>query len=350
MKAFRSLCALILALVLLFSLVGCGGYPAVKSSKEEKATVLTLGGKYDVSYELYRFCFLSELALSEEDPSKMSEGERAEFFSVINQRTVEELATIYAVLAYCDKYGININGRTFDKHVKEGVVSAVEGDETYIGYGGYDEYLAAIKENNMNDSVFRFLLRYQCAEATLAAHMRDEGILNSDESTVLAYMNSDECVRASWIYISYNLLPNYTDAMLSDLAAEAKAADNDGFLFMTHRVFPEIYTDAQLDTGFYIGRYQLDPYYEALTETVFSLEMGETSDWIHSGDGMYLVRRLPKDESYLNNDANLGDFTEYYLLNEFYRLLATEADRLVTTVTYTDVHASLNFETVKMPD
>ena len=75
MKAFRSLTALALALVLLLALVGCG-YPAIKSSKEEKATVLTFDEKYDVAYELYRFCFLSELSLSEKDPSKMTEEER----------------------------------------------------------------------------------------------------------------------------------------------------------------------------------------------------------------------------------------------------------------------------------
>jgi hypothetical protein len=119
---------------------------------------------------------------------------------------------------------------------------------------------------------------------------------------------------------------------------------------MTHAVVPDIYTDAELDRGFYIGRYQLDAYYETLTETAFSLEMGETSSWIHSGDGVYLVRRLPKDESYLENGENLADFTEYYLLNSFYRLLSEESTRLASAAVYTDAHKELSFESIRMPE
>lgn len=349
MKAIRSLCALALVLALLFALVGCGGYPAVKSSKEEKATVLTFDGKYDVPYELYRFCFLSELSLSEKDPSQMTEEERTAFLSVINGRALEELAAIYAVLAYAEEYGIDVESSEFDKYVKEGVIAAVEGDETYLGYGGYDEYLAAIKAAYMNDSVFRFLLRYRYAEAKLAAHLRDENFFDDSKETVLAYMNSDECVRVSWIYISYAMLESYTDAELDRWEEEAKAADDEQFLAMTHRVLPDTYTDAQLEIGFYIGRYQLDPYYEALTATSFALEMGETSDWIHSGDGIYLVRRLPKDDEYLNAEASLKDLTEYYMLNEFYGMLAAKAQELQTKVTYSEKHATLTFDTVKMP-
>lgn len=349
MKAFRSLTALALALVLLLALVGCG-YPAIKSSKEEKATVLTFDGKYDVAYELYRFCFLSELSLSEEDPSKMTEEEKTAFLAVINERALAELASIYAVLSYCEEYGIDIESRKFDKYVKEGVTAAVEGDDTYLGYGGYDEYLAAIKAAYMNDSVFRFLLRYRYAEANLAAHLRDENFFDDDKETVLAYMNSEECVRVSWVYISYAMLENYTDAELDRWEEEAQAATDEQFLAMTHRVLPDTYTDAQLETGFYIGKYQLDPYYEALTATAFSLEMGETSDWIHSGDGIYLVRRLPKEAEYLNADSSLKDLTEYYMLNEFYGMLAARAEELQSRVTYSEQYDAFTFETVKMPE
>ena len=107
---------------------------------------------------------------------------------------------------------------------------------------------------------------------------------------------------------------------------------------------------AQIARGFYIGRYQLDPYYQALTDTVFSLEMNETSGWIDAGDGRYLVRRLPKEEEYLSEQKNLADFTEYYLLNAFHGMLAETGDTLIEGAHYTDVYGTLSFETVKMPD
>lgn len=349
MKILRSLLTLFLILSLLLTAVGCG-YAPVKSSKEELRTVLTLDGSFDVPYELYRFYFLSELALTEIDPATLNDGEKASLFAELHQKTVEEISAVYAVLKLCDIYGIDVESREFDDYVKENVILAVEGNEDYLGYGDHETYLAEIKAAYMNDSVFRFLLRYSHAEQTLGAYLRDTGVLASGKENVLSYMNSDDCVRVSWIYIPYTVLPGYTADMLSQMEAEAKAATDDGFLAMTHEVIPDSYTDEELDVGFYIGEYQLDPYYAALTETAFALALGETSSWIDAGDGKYLVRRLPKDESYLSDEKNLPDFTEYYLLNSFYRLLSQEAGRLAQTAVYTEVYETLSLDTVRMPE
>ena len=349
MKILRSLLTLFLIFSLLLAAVGCG-YSPVKSSKEELRAVLTLDGSFDVPYELYRFYFLSELALSEKDPATLDREEKAALFAELQDKTLEEIANVYAVLKLCAQYGIDVESKEFDRYVKENVIFAVEGNEDYLGYGDHETYLAEIKAAYMNDSVFRFLLRYSRAEEVLGAHLRDTGVLESGKENVLSYMNSDACVRVSWIYIPYTVLPGYTSEMLSQMESEAKAATDDGFLAMTHKVIPDSYTDEELDIGFYIGRYQLDPYYSALTETAFSLDIGETSSFIDAGDGKYIVRRLPKDESYLSNEKNLADFTEYYLLNSFYRLLSEEAARLVSTVTYTDAHRALSFDQIKMPE
>lgn len=349
MKIFRSVTAFLLAAALLLLAVGCG-YSPVKSTEEERECVLVLDGKHEVPYELYRFYFLSELSLSEVDPATLDGAAREVLFADLNTKTLEEIAAVYAVLSLCERYGIDYESGEFDGYVKDGVISAVEGDDTYLGYGDHETYLAEIKKAYMNDSVFRFLLRYRHAEAALAAHMRDASVLPSDEASVLAYMRGDECVRASWIYIPYTMLPNYTDAQLAEKEAAAKAASDEEFLALTHTVAPDTYTDEQLDTGFYIGRYQLDPYYAALTETVFSLQMGETSGWIDSGDGVYLVRRLPKEESYLSDTKNLADFTEYFLLNSFYGMLAAEGARLASTVSYTAAHGALSLDAIKMPE
>lgn len=350
MKFLRYVAALLLFAVLLSTLLGCG-YSPVPSSEEELTTVFTLDGeKFSVPYELYRFFFLSELALSEEDPTKLSPDEKNELFDVLHLRTMEEITAVYAVLSLCQTYNIDIYSDAFDDAVADGVISAVEGDDTYLGYGDHESYLAAIKEAYMNDSVFRFLLRYQHAERVLASYLRDNGILKSDEQSVMDYMRSDECVRASWLYIPYTMLPNFTAAQLSAMEEEAKASDNEAFLRMTHRVISDVYTDSELDIGFYMGKYQLDPYYQNLTDTVFSLAMDETSSWIDAGDGKYLVRRLPKEESYLSERKNLADFTEYYLLNSFYGLLAEEGARLMGAVDYTVAFSGIGFESLKMPD
>lgn len=349
MKKIRSVCALFLVCALLLSVVSCG-YSPVKSSKEEREAVLTLDGNFDVPYELYRFYFLSELSLSGVDAATLSEEEKTALFAELHGKTVEELSAVYAVLKLCAQYDIDTESRAFDAYVKESITEVIDGVDGIGGYGDKDTYLAEIKKTYMNDSVFRFLLRYRYAEKALAAHLRDTGVLKSDKNTVLSYMNSDECVRASWIYIPYTFLDGYTSDTLDAKEAQAKAASNADFLKLTHEIPPTAYTDEELDIGFYMGRYQLDPYYATLTETVFSLDVGETSSWIDSGDGKYIVRRLPKDADYLADGKNLADFTEYYLLNSFYGLLAAESARIAQTASPTAFYDTLTLDSVKMPD
>ena len=78
MKALRSFFALLLTLSLLLTVASCG-YAPVKSSEEELATVLTLDGDLDVALELYRFYFLSELALTETDPATLNTEQKSRF-------------------------------------------------------------------------------------------------------------------------------------------------------------------------------------------------------------------------------------------------------------------------------
>ena len=351
MKAYRYILALLLLASVLICAVGCSGYAPVASTEEEMETVLTLdGGTYEVPYELYRFYFLSELAQSNKRIENLNDAEKAAFLNTLRECTLEELCTLYAVFSLSAAHGIDPYDKEMDDMVDEGIVTAVEGDDVYLGYGDFDSYLAAIKAANMNDSVFRFLLRYQYAEARLGAALRDRGTIAADADTVRAYIRSDDCVRVSWIYISYAQVESYTEQQFFEMEQRAKMANDEDFLKMTHQVLPDTYSDAELDDGFYIGKYQLDPYYQTLTDAVFSLEEGETSHWVESGDGRYLVRRLPKDEAYMADEANLADFTEYYLLNTFYRMLYEESVRLRATVVTLPVYEGLTFDRVKMPD
>jgi len=346
MKFFRSVTVLLLLFALLLSFVGCGkGYRPVKSSEEELVTTLSFGEGLDVPYELYRFYFLSELSLAGKDPATMAAAEKKAYFDEIHEKTLDELGHLYAVKNLCAKYGIDIESDALDEAVQEDVNTLV--DETYGG--DHDKYLAALRDSNMNDSVFRTVLRLQKAEKLLGDHMRDKSVIKSDAVTVKKYIESDECIRVSWIYISHMNRQNYNQMQLDTMEMEAQSADNETFMRLTHSVIPDTYTDDELDTGFYIGRYQLDPYYEELTNTAFSLAMGETSDWVTSGDGIYLVRRLPKDEAYVNDTKNLADFAEYYLLNSYYKILAEEKARLVSGVRYDASFSDLSFDTVKKP-
>ena len=344
MRILRSVTAILLLLSLLFSVVACGGYRAVKSSDEELATALTLGGDLAIPYEMYRFYFLSELALADKDPASLAPEEKQSLFDELHNAALDEMAQLYAVARLCSAYGIDIQSDAFDDVVETEMKSLYEEQDS-----DKETYLAYLKEHNMNDSVCRTLIRMNHAEKVLGEHLRDKGIIKSDSITVQNYIKSDACIRVTWIYVSYASAQSFADRELEVIASEASHASNEEFLRMTHNVLPDTYTDEELETGFYIGSYQLDPYYKELTEAAFSLEVGETTDWVRSGDGMYIVRRLEKDNEYINDLNNLGDFTEYYLLNEYYKMLAEEADRLLTSVQYSEIFSTFSLDTVKMP-
>ena len=348
-KILRSASALLCA-VLLLCAAGCSKYGPVDSSEAELRTVLTLdGGRYEVPYELYRFAFLQE---KKEVVTGTTDGwtdlVHLQVFQRINRVAVDEIARTYAFLSLCEKYGIDPYDGEIDDIVQAAVTEAIEGTESVAGYGTHEAYLAALKDEYMNDSVFRLYLRIAECEKRLGAKLRDDGVIQTDRETVLRYLMSEDCVRATWIYIPYTALGNYTDDMLKALTLRAQTASEERFLEMTHEVLPDAYTDEELDIGFYIGKYQLDLYYETLTETVFSLKEGQTSGLIHSGDGVYIVRRLPKDLVYLNDEKNQADFAEYYLLNTYDRMVNEEKERLKTTVSYAPLHGDLTVETVDM--
>lgn len=340
--------ALFLALVLAFGLSSCAKYPMVSSSEEEKATVFTVDGEYKAPYELYRFAFLNALR-AKGDMNGWGEAEKKAAFDECDAIAREEIARIYTVFSLCEKQGIDPYSREIDKSVEKAVENVI--DDEISGFGDHDAYLKALRESYMNDSVFRLYMRLDICEERLARTMQLSSFVKEDDETVKAYFMSDATVRATWIYISYTsaAYDNHTDAMWNDLVERAKAASNEDFIAMAQGyLLGDLYHPDELEAGFYFGKHQLDAYYEALTETAFSLAEGESSELIHSGDGVYIVRRLPKDNAYIENEENMELLREYYLLDCFYRVIDEESERILGTLVPEAAYGGITLDSVKM--
>ena len=78
--------------------------------------------------------------------------------------------------------------------------------------------------------------------------------------------------------------------------------------------------------------------------------MGETSELIHSGDGIYIVRRLEKDAAYVEDEENMEELREYYLLDSFYRILSEESARVLSTIKEEKAYASVTLDSVTMEE
>ena len=347
MRKTVRLFTLLLIFALMLSLVSCEKYKPVSSSKEEKATVFTVNGKYEAPYELYRFVFLNTLR-AQGNAEGWDEAKRAEVFSVCDAAARKEIARVYTVLSLCDEYGVDPYGKEIDKKVSASVTEAIDAEE--IGYETKDNYLKALYESYMTDSVFRFYLRLNFAEEMLAKAMQLASFVSEDADTVKAYFKSESTVRATWIYVPYGsaAYENFTKEMLDELVKNAKEASDADFVATAQQYLQTLYMPDELAEGFYFGKYQLDSYFEKLTETAFALSEGETSDLIHSGDGVYVVRRLPKDEAYIDNAENLELLREYYLLDNFYRVISEKSEETLLTLKSEKAYERVTLDSVKM--
>ncbi len=348
MRKFLRITALLLVLSALLGTVSCA-YRTKRSTKEERETVFTVDGEYEVKYELYRFAFLSELMnYTYQYKDKWDQQMKNRYFNLCDTAAREEVCRVYALFDLCEEYGIDPYSRKVDKAVKEAVKDAFYNEET--GYGNRKTYLEALRDANMNDSVFRLYLRYGICEELLAEAMHAAGFVPEDETTVRNHYYGDGTVHATWIYIPYEIFHgSYDDDKLNDLVIRAQGADLAAFLSLTHQHFQNAYTDEELDEGFYFGKTQLDDYYSELVETAFSLKVGETSGLVHSGDGVYIIRRLEKDHSYINDPKNLEYLRECYLLNEFYRVLDEKKTAFLDTLEESEFYETLTVDNVEMP-
>ena len=349
MKTIRSALLLCLTVFMALSLFACG-YKPVASTEEEAATVMTLDGKYEVPYELFRFIFLQKKqAVSDGNDDYFVDKDKKALFAEFASEAEAEAVKVYAMFSLCEKYGIDPYSKEIEDEIKEAVAFAIEGDDFTPGYGSYKNYLADIKEKFLNDSVYRLYLRYDACEAHLAAKLKKDKVITANRDDVLAYYCGDETVCATWILIPYQNLANYTEGMRQNIWNEAVGKSNEDFKLMAAQ-YATTQSAEELATGLYFGRYEYDVLYRELVDTAFSLAEGETSEPFYSGDGLYIVRRLPKNLEYLADESNRDALDEGYMLNVFGRMLAEEEQRLASAVSYTERYRALHFDAVKKPE
>lgn len=349
MKILRFALLLCLALCLTFSLAACG-YKAVPSTAEEAAAVMTLDGKYQIPYELFRFVFLQKKQADSDGKEDYFKGkDKKALLEAYTAEAVAEAAKVYALFSLCEKYGVDPYAEEIDEKIDEEIAFIIEGDDYTPGYGSHKTYLAEIKKQFLNDSVYRLFLRYDLCEQRLAAKLKQDKVITAKWEDVFAHYSGEDTVCVSWILLPYANLGNFTEAQRQRILNEARAKTNEDFCKMAAE-FSTTQVPDELVRGVYFGRYEYDDLYRELVDTAFSLEEGETSDIFFSGDGLYILRRLPKNPAYLANEDNREDLEEGYMLDLFGKMLAEEETRLVKTVTYTDAYRDITFDSVKMPE
>lgn len=371
---------LLIATVLTFAACSSGNkdYPPVESTKEEARTVITLtidGRTYDVRYELYRAFFLTyKSEVDGGDPSVWTSNEKDVYVEKINDLILNRITEIYSAFAICDRIDFDIYSSSVEKKIKENIRISVEGgtygSNAVQGFDSYDDYLSSLKAKNLNYSVQTLLFRYAIAVDAIDTYYigtatSDDvnyditmGALKYNKNDVKEFYFSDECVRV--LRASFNKGISYTPleraqklkTTLENAAAQQSDIDKKEDKVRNAIIGTNLYlNDAELQSGYVIGRYNLERgYYADMTDAAFLLAEGEVSDPISivtdMEDSYYVLYRSYKSEA--NFEANYESIKYVYLMNYVGEITHGVADELKASASFTEYIKNIDHSKIGM--
>ena len=314
--ALLSVCALVLT--------GCGGSKAVLSSSTDEKTVIGKVADYDVPMEIYKYVALNYREDYEKGDPNVWLGEGgAALLDELSVSTDETVVRLYTTVAMCEDYGIHPD----DEYIVAALDARME--SIYESYSNnYDVYKTAIANYNMNDSVYRFLMRNDIMSEELLAKMIEKGEIPAYSEDFRNTVTSDEFVRVKQILIySSN---GKTEEENLDTAKMIKARLDKGEEFETllGQFGEDVYMFSNTD-GYYLSR---GSYYTEFEDTAFSLEVGEISDIVKTPAGFCIIKRYEKDEQYI--DGHLTDL--YATYRDGLYNLALEGKKATLSVEWND--------------
>jgi hypothetical protein len=372
----KKLLALTLILAALFSLISCTAkeYEPVASTEEESRTVMTLsyGDKsYEVKYELYRAFFLTyKSKIDGGDATVWSSDKKDEYIARMNERIIDSVLEIYSTIALAESLGIDPYSAEIENEITEYVKIGVEGGDrggvSYEGYETYEAYLESLKKLNLNYSVQTLLFRYsilvdmideyylgEIDESDVANGNLSLGKLSYTKDDVLAFYNSDECVRLLRTYISEEMDndPRARAERVRNAIIEAAKDDED-------EVRDEMIgqgtmnTVPELEEGYVLGKYNLALLvYGDMVDEAFSLEVGEVSDvvTVHDGNQLlyYVLYRAEKSDGHF--ERNYQQISYIYLRHTVGSYYESFRETMKDSVRFVGAYDSIDHSAITMP-
>lgn len=346
--------AICLAFCLLCPLLfSCGdeGYTQKDSTKEELTAVLSFGDT-EVPFEIFRTFFLNHKKAVEAEVEGGFTGDNAEqAWDKIMPLILEDLSQVYAVFALAKTYGIDPYGEGIEESIAEEIRVSVEGgsygDYTFEGYGSYDQYLAAMKENGMNDGASRTVLRFHLCEDELLRKLTVpmKTAYDYTKSDVTAFFEKDECIRVSLLYreMAAGGIPAEENREKVLHAIDLLRAESDERQRLNLSV--QYFTNSPDDilTGDYISPYAYSFEYHEIIERAYELEIGEYSDLVEvtapAQDYYFVVNRLEKQSEDISD--RFDEIVTLYLTDRFYRELDGVRQSLLSQIVYHDFYEAL---------
>ncbi|MGN1345587.1 MAG: peptidylprolyl isomerase [Eubacteriales bacterium] len=312
------------ACCVLLSMTACRDEKKVlESSKEDQVVVMTVSG-YEIPLEIYRYVALNYKKTYEagETPDIWLGESGAALLNELNEDVEESLIGLYATLAMCGEYGIQVD----DSYVTDTLDIMM--DNIYEEYDyDYEAYAAAIAEYNMNDSVYRFIVRNDILAEELLQEMVERGEIPVDDETLQAVFDSDDFIRVKQILVASDngKTPEENLAYAQELLARAESGED--FDALIHQYGEDLFMFNNSD-GYYFARGHLHRSFE---DAAFDLAIGEISGIVESAAGYSIIKRYEKDPAYIK--AHFDDLCEEYIDGQYNLALEKYAEGLSVSAT-----------------
>ena len=229
----------------------------------------------------------------------------------VREDVLLDIEKIYVVFALCEKHGIDIDSREINKEVNEQIKSVIESD-----FGGKKkDYLSMLEKEGISDAYARLVCKANLLEEDLLYKLVEDGVeieysLRNIQDFVEFAKNDDEIMRTTHIYYPKHL--EYKDVNVEQTRADAEKAVAELCAISKKSNRYEAFNDyigaapvvagysmTNLD-GVYFTYGMMGEDYESLAA---SLEEYGVSDVLETEDGFYIIMRLPKEDSYIDKNA-----------------------------------------------
>lgn len=288
-----SLC--FLALLFLVSAVSCGSVKEMKSTDEEALVVATCG-EHEVRFEELRYITLSckeEMkAYYGEDIFATAES-AALYEDELLARVSYNLCQSYAILDACLERSIKLTDGAVKRDVRDYV------DETAEILGGLEEYKAYLEASYMTDWVFRLYTGIMACQYRYFDKLAPE-IEKESYDAVLAH---EGFVHTISIFIKHDTGESFEENRAIAEEIRTKIAGGKSL----ESFVGSKYNQDTSDCEYYFVKGYMDEAYE---KAAFDLAIDEVSDVVEVRDGFYIIKRLPVEALYVEN--NMDELMQIY--------------------------------------
>ena len=334
----KKIISVILLLSFALCLFGCKGNDTVTDTGTETEaesyvpvdisgipSPLSVNGE-QVPYALYRYYFAAVKYRYDNDD--VSFWEDNDYTDKIRDEVMRYIRRHYAMTECAKQYGVELTDAE-KRQVEQKIMS------DRLQYADDDEYYRSLDGNYLTEETYKFLEELASLEDKLLAYLISEesGPKISDDPTLIKRYIDNYVIRCDHILILNDEGDdkNENETLMKELYEKLKNGAD--FEELKEQYSEDSQTNTS-DIAYYIAEGDIS---QILSDAAFALEEGQISEVIYAPYGYHIVKRLAKDEEYIQENLNSSflSFYQSHMLGEMLKKLINRQDIVYDDSYYT---------------